>query len=147
MGERGQTMARAVVIGGPEQHWWRVLAQFVSVGLDHGIMWDPLIVPLDRPRADETSAASLSSRSYVPYSAAFSPSMELLLPLGFRSPHQRTLRASQKNLELAYRPSGHRLVRARAELPPRVLASLVRSDFVLTARRDFISLSESRTGY
>jgi len=58
MGERGQTMARAVVIGGPEQHWWRVLAQFVSVGLDHGIMWDPLIVPLDRPRANETSAAS-----------------------------------------------------------------------------------------
>ncbi len=34
-------MARAVVLGGPEQHWWRVLAQFVSVGLDHGIMWDP----------------------------------------------------------------------------------------------------------
>jgi hypothetical protein len=41
MGERGQNMARAVVIGGPKQHWWRVLAQFVSVGLDHAIMWDP----------------------------------------------------------------------------------------------------------
>ena len=90
----------------------RVLAQFVSVGLDHGIMWDPL---------------------------------KLLLPLGFRSPHQRTPRASQKNLELAYRPSGHRLVRARAELHPP--ASLVRSDFVLTARRDFISLVKSHTGY
>src|SRR5271166_6077563 len=101
-------MARAVVIGGPEQHWWRVLAQFVSVGLDHGIMWDPLIVPLDRPRANETSAASFEQPIQCPLQCSRFPIHGIAPFFGIPFSTPTHSRASQKNLELAYRPSGHR---------------------------------------